>query len=123
MTVVGAALWLANRPGLARRLISPYVALGQMALSFYLLHFWYLDTLWSDLAPNLSNTVVFLLVSLAFWTAFALLARQWLRVLRRGPLETVLHAVATVVVRPRGMAPSIRAQPEDRARPPSRLRR
>ncbi|MDQ3146155.1 MAG: heparan-alpha-glucosaminide N-acetyltransferase domain-containing protein [Actinomycetota bacterium] len=110
VSVVGAALWVAGRPGLVRRLIAPFVALGQMALSFYLLHFLYLDTLWSDLAPSLDHTGVFLLVSLVFWTMFALLAQQWLRVLRWGPLETVLHVVTTAVIRPRERGgPRIRA--------------
>lgn len=98
LTVVGACVCLLARDGVARRLLAAPVALGQMALTFYLLHFLYLDTVWLDVEPDLTSTWPFFLASLVFWCAFAAVAWGWLRVFRRGPLESVLHAVSSLVV-------------------------
>ena len=96
---------MARSAGRLRPLLAPVAALGAMSLSFYLLHFLYLDTLWVDVEAGLDDRAAFLLASIAFWLLFALAAQLWPRVLRRGPVELVLHAVAAVVVRPgRGRA-------------------
>jgi uncharacterized membrane protein YeiB len=98
LAVVGACVCLLAPDGVARRVLAPAVALGQTALTFYLLHFLYLDTLWLDIQPELTSTEAFFLASLVFWMVFAVGAWMWLRVFRRGPLESVLHVVSALVV-------------------------
>lgn len=102
VAAVGACLIAATR--IARsRLLGPPVALGQMALTFYLLHLWYVDTLWKRFDPHLTNFVAYVAATLAFWLIFALLAQRWMRRMAHGPLESAINAVASLVVglRPR----------------------
>lgn len=102
VAVVGACLWLAACWPRGR-VLGPPIALGQMALSFYLFHLLYLDTVGRRLDPQLTSGLHHFVAAIAFWAVFALLAQQWMRRARRGPLESVVHAVATVIVRPRAV--------------------
>jgi len=104
LAVVGGSLWVVAAARRLARLLAPVVALGAMSLSFYVLHFVYLDTAWEVVQPHLTTTVTYFGASVAFWIAFALLAQQWLSRVHRGPLETVLHAGALVLTWPLRMA-------------------
>ena len=92
VAVLGACLLIAGR---ARPLVQPLVPLGQVALSAYLAHLligevvvfpWLRTT-----QPPLAAQVV---VAAAVFVAFAAAASAWLTVHRRGPVETVVRAVA-----------------------------
>jgi uncharacterized membrane protein len=104
LTVVGGSLVLVEVAGAWRRLLAPVVALGSMSLSFYCLHFAYLDTGWEALKPHLTTTATYFLASVAFWLAFAVVAQQWFRFLPRGPIELVVHAGALAVTWPLRLA-------------------
>lgn len=110
LAIISGCLWLTSRLGpLDRRglgwAVAPLVALGQMALTFYLLHLVYLNTAWEQFEPDLTNTVRYLMVSVGFWLAFALLAWRWMQRSRRGPVEGVLHQAGLVIVRPPEVVP------------------
>jgi Protein of unknown function (DUF418) len=100
LAIVGASIWLFARARRMVRVLTPIVALGAMSLTFYLLHFLYLDTLWEDIEPNLTTKLTFFLASVAFWLVFALLAQLWLRYFARGPFEAVLYVAALVLTWP-----------------------
>jgi uncharacterized membrane protein YeiB len=85
------------------------VALGAMSLSFYVLHFIYLDTGWEALKPHLTTTFIYFLASVAFWLVFALLAQQWLRFLPRGPIELLVNTGARFLTWPLRVAGEERA--------------
>jgi len=80
--------------------LAPLVALGAMPLTFYVLHFVYLGTVWAWLQPRLSSPVAYLVASLTFWLVFAMIAGRWLDRFRRGPFEMVLHATAVGLTSP-----------------------
>jgi uncharacterized membrane protein YeiB len=85
--VLGAALIAADALG---RLAWPLVALGQLALTFYVghllaLHAWYAALTSREVAEAA-------LIVLALTTIAAGAAVAWRAVLPRGPLEAVLHA-------------------------------
>lgn len=118
LAVVGASLVLVELAGRWRRLLAPVVALGAMSLSFYVLHFAYLDTAWEAVKPHLTNTATYFLASVAFWVAFALVAQQWLRFLPRGPIELLVHGGAWLLTWPLRRAGLDRPRPPDRPREP-----
>jgi uncharacterized membrane protein YeiB len=95
LAVIGGCVWLTGAT--TGRVLGPVVALGAASLTFYVLQFAYLGSVWEWLQPHLSQNVANLAVSIACWVSFALLAQLWLRVFRRGPLESVLHAGALVL--------------------------
>jgi len=117
LAVVGASLVLVEIGTRWRRLLGPVVALGAMSLSFYVLHFIYLDTGWEALKPHLTNTATYFGASVAFWLAFALLAQQWFRFLPRGPIELLVHAGAEVLTWPLRLAGLDRPRPQPSTEP------
>ena len=100
LAVTGACICLIAAAPRAARACKPFVALGATSLSFYLLHFLYLDTLWRDIEPHLTTILTYFLASVAFWMVFALAAQAWLKVFRRGPFETVLYVGALLLTLP-----------------------
>jgi uncharacterized membrane protein YeiB len=98
---LGASLWVATRVSSRNPVLAPVLALGQVALSFYLLHLWYSDTWWHSLLPHITTTAAFLGATVVFYAVFAAGAWLWLRVFRRGPVEGVIDFVARVIVRPK----------------------
>ncbi|HEV7344509.1 MAG TPA: heparan-alpha-glucosaminide N-acetyltransferase domain-containing protein [Devosia sp.] len=86
--VLGLSLLLARVAG---RLVTPLAMLGRMALSAYVLHLLIL-TGWPDLLRH-GGVGHALTAVLSFSAVAALLAMLW-RPLGRGPLETVMHALA-----------------------------
>jgi uncharacterized membrane protein len=109
LAVVGGSLVLVEVAARWRRLLAPVVALGAMSLSFYVLHFIYLDTGWEALKPHLTTTFIYFLASVAFWLVFALLAQQWLRFLPRGPIELLVNTGARFLTWPLRVAGEERA--------------
>lgn len=98
---LGASLLVTRRVDAGNRAFVAVLALAQMPLSFYLLHLWYSDTLWWDLSPLLTTTAAFVASTLVTFALFALGARLWLRVFRRGPAELLVEVPIRWVVRPR----------------------
>ena len=92
VAVVAACLIVARR---AARLVHAVVPLGQTALTAYLGHLLVGEVLvfpWLDSSrPTLAVQVM---VSLGVFAVFAAGARAWLAKHRRGPLETVVRALA-----------------------------
>jgi uncharacterized membrane protein YeiB len=101
ISVTGATLLLEPK---APRLLAPLVALGQVAVTFYLVHLLYVDTLWKDVLPHVPTTTSYLAATLAFFAVFSCAAWLWRRVFRRGPVEAVIDAVVRTIVRPRPVA-------------------
>jgi hypothetical protein len=122
LAVVGASIWLVAAVRRPARMLAPFIALGAMPLTFYILHFLYLGTLWEQIQPRLTNPLSYLVASAAFWLLFAAVAQRWLAHFRRGPFESVLHAGALALVLPlrlrpptvSGDAPRLEAQVRDR---------
>ena len=100
LAIVGGCVWMTARVRGQVRVLAPLAALGAMPLTFYVLHFAYLGTAWSQLVLYLTNPISLLCMSLVFWFAFAAMAQWWLTRFRRGPLESVLHTVAFTVTAP-----------------------
>jgi uncharacterized membrane protein len=122
LAVVGASLVLVEVAARWRRLLAPILALGAMSLSFYVLHFAYLDTGWEALKPHLTTTATYFLASVAFWVAFALVAQQWLRFLPRGPIELLVNVGArlfTWPLRRAGLGQPRPPSPPDAVRSPA----
>jgi uncharacterized membrane protein len=111
LVVLGAALILADR---FRTWATPFVALGQLALTFYVAHvlalYWWRDVLTFDGALPAAVTVT-LLTTTAM--AFALAWRAWLP---RGPVEALIHLPWQLLDRTLPAASGTAAAPE---RPPA----
>ena len=84
----GAALWVASRLGPRVDRLAPFIALGQVALTFYLLHLWYVDTLWKSIEPELTSIPAYVAATLGFFILFAGAAWLWRKVFQRGPVES-----------------------------------
>jgi uncharacterized membrane protein len=98
VAIVGGCIWIVVA---APRAFTSLVALGAIPLTFYVLHFVYLGTLWTWVQPHLSSSeVAYFVAAVAFWLAFAAIARRWLARFRRGPLETVLRAIELALTSP-----------------------
>jgi len=93
VAVVAGCLLLAGASGAALR---PVVPLGQMPLSAYLAHLFVGEVVvfpWLDSsAPSLALQMV---VAAVVFAAFAVAARAWLSDHPRGPVETVVRALAS----------------------------
>ncbi|MFF7234845.1 DUF418 domain-containing protein [Streptomyces collinus] len=94
------AACLAVVEGLPRltRAATPVVAVGQMALTAYVLHIvalWFFDEVWYVPAVD-SDAMNALPVLMGFAVAATLLATLWTRRFRRGPLEHALHVMTGV---------------------------
>jgi hypothetical protein len=102
MGFTGAALWVANGLGPRVSRLAPFIALGQVALTFYLLHLWYTDTLWDrTFEPEVTSIPVYMAATLGFYVLFAGAAWLWRQVFSRGPVEGVIDVAARTIVRPR----------------------
>ena len=55
-----------------------------MALTFYLLHLWYTDTLWKTIEPEVPSIPAYVAATLGFFVLFALAAWLWRQVFRAG---------------------------------------
>ena len=92
VAVLGACLLIAGR---ARTLVQPLVPLGQVALSAYLAHLFVGEVL---VFPWLRSTqpplVAQVVVAAAVFAALAAAGSAWLAAHRRGPVETVVRALA-----------------------------
>jgi uncharacterized protein len=97
----GAVLWIARRLGRRVGRLAPFIALGQIALTFYLLHLWYSDTLWKSIEPEVTSVPAYVAATLGFFVLFAAGAWAWRQVFWRGPVEGVIDVVARILVRPR----------------------
>lgn len=96
LAVVAVCLTVADRMPRLTRLAAPVAAAGMTALTLYVLHIvalWFFDDIWYVPAVD-SDTLSALPVLLGFIATAMLLAAVWTRLLRRGPLEQLLH-VAT----------------------------
>ena len=89
----GAVLWIATGLGPRVARLAPFIALGQVALTFYLLHLWYTDTLWKTIEPEVPSIPAYVAATLGFFVLFALAAWLWRAVFRRGPVESVIDVV------------------------------
>jgi hypothetical protein len=97
-----AVLWIADGLGARVTWLAPFIALGQLALTFYLLHLWYTDTLWErTFEPEVTSIPVYVAATLGFYVLFAGAAWLWRQVFSRGPVEGIIDLVARVIVRPR----------------------
>ncbi len=82
IALLGALIWVEGRwPALLR----PLLPLGQMALSFYVLHLLVL-AVWGDQLRHESVALAFL-ITLGFAGVFSLFALAWRRFFPRGPVE------------------------------------
>jgi uncharacterized protein len=97
----GAVLWCASRLGQRVDRLAPLVALGQVPLTFYLLHLWYSDTLWKSFEPHLTAMAAYVAATLGFFAFFAVAAWLWRKAFRRGPVEGLIDLLARTIVRPR----------------------
>ncbi|MDR1427995.1 MAG: DUF418 domain-containing protein [Bifidobacteriaceae bacterium] len=88
LIVVWACLWLTER---FPRTTWPITAVGTMSLTVYTLH---VVAIYAVPAAGLAGTVW---VLLAFIAGATLIAIVWLRFVRRGPLETVLHRTVALI--------------------------
>jgi uncharacterized membrane protein YeiB len=96
VAVVALCLACTSRPGAGwRKALRPLIHLGQMMLSFYLLHLLLgAHVVWpwrEEQLPSLSTQV---LVALLTFVACAVIADLWRRRFRRGPVEALLRAVS-----------------------------
>ncbi|MBV9950779.1 MAG: DUF1624 domain-containing protein [Acidimicrobiia bacterium] len=80
--------------------LAPPIAIGQLALTFYLVHLWYADTLWTDIQPHVGSTPAYVLSTCAFFLLFGGAAWLWRRTFRRGPVEGLVDGAARALVRP-----------------------
>ncbi|TVZ79075.1 DUF418 domain-containing protein [Streptomyces sp. BK340] len=95
LAVVAACLTAADRMPRLTRLAAPVAAVGMTALTLYVLHIvalWFFDDIWYVPAVD-GDTLSALPVLLGFIATAMLLATVWTRLLRRGPLEQLLHVV------------------------------
>ncbi|MFF7129818.1 DUF418 domain-containing protein [Streptomyces sp. NPDC008240] len=95
LAVVAACLTAADRMPRLTRLAAPVAAVGMTALTLYVLHIvalWFFEDIWYVPAVD-GDTLSALPVLLGFIATAMLLATVWTRLLRRGPLEQLLHVV------------------------------
>jgi hypothetical protein len=112
--VLGASLLIADRFPRPGAVLAPILALGQVPLTFYLVHLWYSDTLWWNVNEFSTSTGAYLVATLAFYATFAGAAWLWLRVFRHGPVEGLIDLPIRLIARPRPLAD---ATPERSAAP------
>lgn len=99
--VLGVSLLIANRVERPGVVLAPIVALGQVPLTFYLVHLWYSDTLWWNVNQYSTSTGAFVVATLVFYAVFAVGAWLWLRLFRHGPVESMIDVPIRLIVRPK----------------------
>jgi uncharacterized membrane protein YeiB len=112
--VIGACLWVCDQ---LPRVTSPFVAAGQLALTFYIVHVFLLrrglrDWPWQMSPPSIIAAIA------AIYFGFVLVAWMWRSQWRHGPAEAVLR-IGDSLVRPSPSPPTAVwvERPSNRARP------
>ncbi|MEU8936387.1 DUF418 domain-containing protein [Streptomyces sp. NPDC048409] len=94
LAVVAGCVTVADRMPRLMTLARPVAAVGTMALTMYVLHIvalWFLTDVWSVPAIEDESLRGGLPVLLGFIGTATVLAMVWTRLVRRGPLEYLLH--------------------------------